>query len=308
MWRVLRTLKDRSKKIESENIESKDKLTSDVEGLTRSLKETVTTIRQETSKEIEKFANSLANDIQGVKKRVADTSEMVDNIKNNINETHKKTYAEMLSEVNEKTKELKSNLQNEFKNDIEAENKKIKKDIEKLQERVTLKVSEAQHDIGGVEPTITEMEEREKRKFNFLIFGVEESAAPTGLQRKAEDLVSIKNTIKQISNDIPTDNIQHFRLGRHADNSLRPIKVILPSKVDAQNVLRNKNKVKSDEGIYIKYDLTELQRKFRRSLLQELENRSAGGENNLRIRYLGGCPKIVKDHVKAQTHNNAPKN
>lgn len=74
---------------------------------------------------------------------------------------------------------------------------------------------------------------------------------------------------------------------------MRPLKVLFQSREEAQQILKNKNKLAHTDK-YLKYDQTKSQREYLKSVLEELEARKASGETGLKIKYVNSIPRIIK--------------
>lgn len=67
----------------------------------------------------------------------------------------------------------------------------------------------------------------------------------------------------------------------------------MAGKQKAIHILKNKSKLPAT--INAKSDLTPYQRDQLRRLREELAERNTKGEEKLTIKYINGCPRIVKD-------------
>lgn len=191
---------------------------------------------------------------------------------------------------------------------VEQETHSIKGELENMKARMNEKVAAAEEAMNfrtplNVEPAILEMQERERRACNLLIFGLSECKEDKREQRMAKERQTVVGLISQLSEDSPVDQIKQYRIGKYDVDRVRPVKVVFPSKEEAIKVLRVKNKL-SSQGVYIKYDQTPSQRAFLKDLMAELHRREQSGERDIAISYYNGIPKIVKH--RAGKH--APKN
>lgn len=142
---------------------------------------------------------------------------------------------------------------------------------------------------------IREIQDRETRKKNVIIFG----NAETNSQEEAfNEKKSTLDILQSINPSISEENIVHlYRLGRKQNNKPRPLKVILKSSEIARDIISKAKKLKwnpNTTGISVSFDRTPLQTKEYKDLKEQLNIRLASGEQNLRIRYINGTPKIVK--------------
>ncbi|CAG4956291.1 unnamed protein product [Parnassius apollo] len=139
------------------------------------------------------------------------------------------------------------------------------------------------------EGAIQELAERTKRANNIIIYDVPESTSDKPLQRQGHDKEECRKIITCVSKKVSCDNVKLFRLGKfQAGAPPRPIKVVMKSKNDAIEILRNKTKL--DKPSNIKSDQTAMQREYLKYLRDELENRTNNGEQ--------GSDKIYKEYRK----------
>lgn len=152
----------------------------------------------------------------------------------------------------------------------------LKSDIQQLKLEQT-----ACTKTGGTKEIIDELNDRQKREKNLMIFN---------MPNRNNDVESVKELLTKILSDpiIPT-NIH--RIGKSNRNGSKPVKVTLPSQADVLNVLKNKHKLKGHD-VYIAADLTKKQREQEISVSMELKNRVKEGEKDLYIKYVQGTPKI----------------
>ena len=99
--------------------------------------------------------------------------------------------------------------------------------------------------------------------------------------------------------DLNPMQITCHRLGRHNPSNSRPIpiKVVLEKERDVINIIRNSGKLKSIEqyqNISVSYDRTPRQLAQYKQVRQELLERIDKGENNIKLRYVNGVPKIQR--------------
>nr|CAI5845548.1 unnamed protein product [Callosobruchus analis] len=157
----------------------------------------------------------------------------------------------------------------------------------KLEESDSKHTSTPQYD----EMLIEELQERQARSKNILMFGIAESSEKDRVARAQEEKTVVENTLRQCSNT--ADDIKLFRLGKYEPGKVRPIKVMFTSAQTVTEILKNKSKISNDSSIYIKPDLTKQQREHHKQVIAELERRKQAGEQNLSIRYSNRVPKIV---------------
>lgn len=145
----------------------------------------------------------------------------------------------------------------------------------------------------NMDAVLQEMDERQYRSKNVIIFGINESASSSTEDRKKHDKLQVQKALEKIP-DVDMEKSIVVRLGKPADNSAkpRPVKVILQNKHQAINVLKNKKKL--PQNISASSDKTPYQRDQLRKLREELAERTDSGEKDLTIKYIKSVPRIVK--------------
>ena len=158
------------------------------------------------------------------------------------------------------------------------------------------------------EEVIQEFTERQKRKVNLIIFGVDEerqdSITDSGpkehliVRQSEKDKSSVNKILSTIDPNYNNVNLKIQRLGRFVEGSLRPrpLRVTLNSELDVLNLLRTAKVLKNNDcykNLSLSSDRTPRQISHYKQLKEELAVRTKNGEGNLRIRYFNGSPKIV---------------
>ncbi|CAH2021030.1 unnamed protein product [Acanthoscelides obtectus] len=149
------------------------------------------------------------------------------------------------------------------------------------------------------EEVLQEIEERNRRKQNIIIFGLTEDQSRTKQEQIAHDTQEVKSILQTLSTEIDT-NVRLFRLGKFdpTKDRPRPVKVSLRNNQDVLLCIKNSAKLTRRSGnrntrISISTDRTPKQQEFYRKVKHELDQRIAAGEKNIRIKYVHGLPKIV---------------
>ena len=146
--------------------------------------------------------------------------------------------------------------------------------------------------VSPTEDLISELQERQRREKNIVIFNVEESSKETSSEKRAEDENKVREYIQSLKvNGVNVTNINAYRLGKPSANKIRPIKVILNSSYDAIQILKNKKN--NNTGIKVNSDQTPMQREYLRKLQDDLRQMEANGERNKTIKYVNNIPKII---------------
>ncbi|KAK9892913.1 hypothetical protein WA026_022778 [Henosepilachna vigintioctopunctata] len=77
------------------------------------------------------------------------------------------------------------------------------------------------------------------------------------------------------------------------NSSKIPLKVILESREQALNMMRNKRKLREyDNNIRVGFDETPMQKNLYKKIKVDLDKGQSDGEMNLYIRYVNSVPKI----------------
>lgn len=142
----------------------------------------------------------------------------------------------------------------------------------------------------NVESVICEINERDKRQKNVIMFGVPELCNGTdGDSYRRHDLEKVNVALTNILHSEPP--LAAIRLGKPSQ-SPRPMKLIFARRSSAITVLKNAKNL--PVGIKVKNDLTPYQREYLKGLREDLENRIQNGESDLTIKYVNNAPKIIK--------------
>ncbi|CAH1970054.1 unnamed protein product [Acanthoscelides obtectus] len=146
------------------------------------------------------------------------------------------------------------------------------------------------------EDIVQEVSERQNRRCNVIIFGLKEQNGATKDDKPVLEKSEVVKVLTHVTPSITVTNIR--RLGKFDENRTigRPIKVKLANVEQVSELikkcpsLRNSSEFKH---ISISTDKTPRQMNFYKTLKSELEERKNKGETNLKIKYVGGVPKIV---------------
>ena len=147
------------------------------------------------------------------------------------------------------------------------------------------------------EEILEEINQRNIRKSNLVIFGVEEQDKELSASARIEqDKAEVTKILRVIEPDLNTQNIKPIRLGIFNNTKNRPIKISLNDEKHVNNVIRKTNILKNNrayKNISISFDRTPRQIEHYRQLKKELKEREDSGEQNLKIKYVKGIPKII---------------
>nr|CAI5846598.1 unnamed protein product [Callosobruchus analis] len=161
------------------------------------------------------------------------------------------------------------------------------------------RVDPAQTPAIDFEEIVQEVNDRQSRKNNLIIYGIVESTDQSNTRRKVYDADQVKNIIGVLDDEVNTDNIKPIRLGSNNTGGPRPIKITLRDSNDVRSCIKAAAKLKRHSTfsrINISFDRTPRQVLHYKKLKQEVADRSVNGENGLKIKYVNGVPKVVAEN------------
>lgn len=118
------------------------------------------------------------------------------------------------------------------------------------------------------------------------------------IKRHAVEKNEILKVIQSMEESIPEPYKLH-RIGKYSPGKNRPIKIYFKSSETVKLILRNKHKY---PNFQIYPDQTHMQRQYYKELKKELNRRKENGEAELRIKYVNGHPKIVRQSKNVQLY------
>ena len=182
-------------------------------------------------------------------------------------------------------KTLISDAVSDIKRDLLLESQRLITEVKKNFERKIDCLSNriAQTEGSLLTDTVEELEERQSRKKNIVIFGLPEASCA----KERSDSID-KQRFSELMTALNLDEEIHsadrcFRLGSRGSQQ-RPLKVILRSADLRDSILKSASKLgKLPKGhkfkeVYLKEDLTRLQQLQQKSLRSELKLRKEAGE------------------------------
>lgn len=153
------------------------------------------------------------------------------------------------------------------------------------------------------EEIISEINDRQSRKHNLVIYGVPEQVHDLN---KDQRLSAEKHNVKEILRYTSPSNaatleegvIEARRLGRFDPNSSRPrpIKCTLTNERLVHLAIQGAKNIKKSAqfmNISLSFDRTPKQIEFYQQIKSELDERKRNGENNIKIKYVNNMPRIV---------------
>lgn len=186
--------------------------------------------------------------------------------------------------VVEAVQDLKSELRAEYDTKFRDMNEKFSKEIENLQTEISELRFNFQLQSKSLEKEILhDMRDTEMRKDNIMMFGLNESNAPTLSEGKECDL----KLIQKLASELGVHNFEVsdcFRLGRRGQKP-RPVKVTCRFSHQRSDLLRYAPQIRrldptfGFQKTFIKPDLSPKEQEANRQLRQELAMRREMGES-----------------------------
>lgn len=130
---------------------------------------------------------------------------------------------------------------------LKAVEDKLTKAVEKMDSHSTQPVSTNNESLNSVANNIAatlvaEQKDKEKRELNVIVHNIDESSAPSGEERKSEDIAKVSEVIQKVLK-VPCTITKAFCIGKKKDKP-RLLKVSVQSLEQKSNILRNKRKLK----------------------------------------------------------------
>lgn len=151
------------------------------------------------------------------------------------------------------------------------------------------------------EEIISELDDRQSRKQNIIIFGVPEQRSDLGKEeRQLAEEAAVDDILKVVSPDVNYRQLQRFRLGRFNLNATRPrpLKIKLECEKFVHDVIRRAKTLKNSpnhNNISLAFDKTFRQIAYYNKVKTQYNERVNKGENNISIKFVRGIPKIVNN-------------
>lgn len=181
---------------------------------------------------------------------------------------------------------------------LNTDNKNLRSKLNDLEQQIKNKnIPEDSGHNHQFDEIVQEINEREKRKRNVLIFGISEEHNSGNQTRANQD----KQLVNRIFNSISiseSENISAIRVGKFDPNKNvpRPLKVTVSDESVVHDIIhkaKNLRSMNNYKNVNISLDRTPRQIELYRAVKGQLSERIAAGETNLRIKYIRGVPKII---------------
>lgn len=202
---------------------------------------------------------------------------------------------------------------------LEAQHQKLVTEVSDIKNQVTScndkyevvtdKINELDKTIDNkFEDMCQEIEDRDRRRSNLVIFGMPESASENAESRKQYDTTCVSTLLEELDMDPRTavkDSVIRLggkissKNGKNSNAGPRPVKIQMQDPKTCMTVLKRAKHLQNTkteilQNLSIKRDMTPKERQIRKNLVEEMQQREKRGEKNLRI----VNQKIVKTKPK----------
>lgn len=170
----------------------------------------------------------------------------------------------------------------------------------KTEEKIKTNVNEALND----------QMEREMKKNNLILYGVEEGKDANEEKNNENDLSQTKQLFKHVNPDITPDNIVKIqRIGFKKADKTRPVKVVMKSEESKLSILKNARRLKESETfskVGISYDKTKKQQEEYRKLKDEVDEKNKPFDKKVyvifrnKVTKASDIPSIIKNTKKTE--------
>ena len=152
----------------------------------------------------------------------------------------------------------------------------------KMEKETVMKVKTKLSDT--TESNLREMELRETKKLNIMLFNVEESTAGSEEEQLREDAETLVKIQRDMGTSVPLTNV--IRIGKAGVNKVRPLRATAPDSDSHRELLISAKKLRNStvfNKVFLNRDMTPLERIQWKSLIKERkekqEESKTKGEN-----------------------------
>lgn len=186
-----------------------------------------------------------------------------------------------------------------FHCDICTSERKTMSELKVLISKLSMEVETLKQKVkqGSFEEIVEEINQRNIRRFNLIVFGVEEQdQQQPNTVRIENDKKEVTNIVNFIDTNLDISNFKLIRIGSFTAGKTRPIKIVLDEEKHVHNLIRKAHVLKNNASynqIAISFDRTPKQIDYYRNVKKQLDDRKNNGEKDIKIKYINGIPKIV---------------
>lgn len=176
----------------------------------------------------------------------------------------------------------------------------LQQEIVGLKAELNVNLKSSAIDDEMFENIIQEVNDRNNRKTNIVIFGIPEQSPEVPPEvRIANDKREVKEILHVVDLDLNSTDLDQVRVGKFMPGKSRPIKINVGNERQVATVIRNAKSLKTSrfKQVSLSYDRTPRQLAYFRKVKEELVQRQNNGEDNIRIKYIHNIPKIISTNL-----------
>ena len=274
MIKQLKKIQDRMETIKESFNKHKDEVIKESDKMERNLK---------------KFKDDLRGEIDRVAKQLQEVQKEVKAVKSNISETVDQTLISTVKEQEKKWAEVVTKNKEDVTKQLDLQLKTRANEVEHIQKQIET-VKETQHEI----------QEKEMRRNNIIMYRADESDADIAEDRYKEDLKFALGLFSCINSGVDSEDIKKVtRLGRRIEDAKpRPLLIELGSRTAKNLIMENLNKLKEAANKYkqviVVHDMTKKEREECRVLVDEAKTKTAQEPSGEWVYVVRGLPSQMK--------------
>eukprot|EP00794_Sanderia_malayensis_P019676 gene19676-21622_t len=223
---------------------------------------------------------------------ISELDELLKYTANKRDELKKEIHQE-LETIREEIKEVKKeNNKKDRQTEIDQELETIRKEIKGVKKEV-----QETSIVASAEKNLKEMELRESKKLNLVLFNVEESNAITKDDSAEDDKVKLSKIQEELNTSANFSNFT--RLGAKSQNKTRPLKVTVSHMAEHRSILKvakNLRKSKKFSSVYISRDMAPLEREAWKKLgMERKEKQEDSDTKQEEMRWIIFKGEVIKE-------------
>jgi hypothetical protein len=219
---------------------------------------------------VNKFKEDLRGEIERVSKQLQEVQKEVKAVKSNITEAVDQTLISSVKEQEKKWADVVTKNKEDVSKQLDIQLKTRANEVDKIQKQ-----------IETVKETQYEIQEKETRRNNIIMYRADESEADSAEGRRKEDLNFVLGLFSCINSGADDEDITKVnRLGRRIDGAKpRPLLVELGNRTAKNLIMENLNKLKDAPAkfkkVIVVHDMTKKEREECRTLVDEAKTKTA---------------------------------
>ena len=160
--------------------------------------------------------------------------------------------------------------------------------IEKLEHELKMEKDTVMRLSDSTNTSVREIESREAKKLNIMLFNAAESTGGSEEEKSREDAEKIVKIQKDMGTSVPLTNV--IRIGKASAGKIRPLRVTAPDISTHIELLRSAKNLRNSTSfstVFIKKDMTPLERSQWKALIKEKKEKQVrSNENGENVRWV----------------------